>query len=175
MISLTIEAADVDQLKMRIRHLASDLGGVPIDVVAEHPQPAPQKRHRRTKAEIAADEAAKNAQPEVQSPAAQAAVAENTASEPAASPPAAEDVGVGAAEQHGAGASSSETLDQRSGTPAAVPLTLDAVRDKLRAVNAKKGVDEVKRILAAHGLQKVSAITEDKFAAIAAEADKVCA
>jgi len=155
MISLTIEAADVDQLKMRIRHLASDLGGVPIDVVAEHPQPAPQKRHRRTKAEIAADEAAKNAQPEVQSPAAQAAVAENTASEPAASPPAAEDAG-----------------DAAQAAPA---LTLDAVRDKLKAVNAKLGMDEVKRILAAHGLQKVSAITEDKFAAIAAEADKVLA
>ena len=155
MISLTIEAADVDQLKMRIRHLASDLGGVPIDVVAEHPQPAPQKRHRRTKAEIAADEAAKNAETQQQTAPPQAAVGDNTASEPAASPPAAEDVG-----------------DAAQAAPA---LTLDAVRDKLKAVNAKRGMDEVKRILAAHGLQKVSAITEDKFAAIAAEADKVCA
>jgi hypothetical protein len=121
-----------------------------VDVVTE--QPDAPKRTRRTKEQIAAD-AAKDAQPEVHSPVPQAAVGDNTAGEPAVPLSAAEDVGKAAAQ-------------------AAPSLTLDAVRQKLKAVNEKLGMDAVKRILGEFGLEKVSGIKPEQLAVVAAAADK---
>lgn len=167
LISLHIQASNVEELHEKLgsilrghypRPLTANTPGAElvtttsIDVVTE--QPDVPKRTRRTKEQIAAD-AAKDAQPGVHSPAPQAAVGDNTASAPATNvPPVAEDVGKAAAQ-------------------AAPSLTLDAVREKLKAVNEKLGMDAVKRILGEFGLQKVSGIKPEQFAVVAAAADKV--
>jgi len=76
----------------------------------------------------------------------------------------------------GAGAADVDPFAEDSAPPELVPteLTLANVTDALKAIHKKDGVERVVAILQSHGggVQKMSALTPEFYAAVHAEATK---